>query len=83
MKTATSKRCWNLREDAKLEKASEYQEHARHCRILAANAANREHRGMLSKTASIWESLSKDREVRQARQQQISNLEAENVATTT
>ena len=67
--------CRNLREDAKLKKASEYQEHALHCRILAANAANREHRGMLSTTASIWESLAKNREVREARQQPIGNLE--------
>jgi hypothetical protein len=66
-----------------LNKASDYQEHARHCRILAANAANQEHRGMLSKTASIWESLARDSEARAARQNRISDKEAGIEASTT
>jgi hypothetical protein len=63
-------------EGAEVKKISEYLEHARHCRILAANAANREHRGMLSTTATTWESLAKDREMRLAREQPISDLAA-------
>jgi hypothetical protein len=73
-----TQRAQQLAGGVKLKKASEYQERARRCRILAASAANREHRGMLSKTASIWESLANDSEEREARQHRISDVEAGN-----
>ena len=58
-----------------MKKAAEYLEHAHQCRILAASATNPKHREMLSHTATIWESLARNREQRLARQQTTDNRE--------
>ena len=59
-----------------MKKTAEYHEHAHQCRILAASSSNREHREMLSRMAETWESLARNREVRLARQQRISDLDS-------
>jgi hypothetical protein len=56
-----------------MKKATEYQEHAAECRMLAA-AAKPEHREMLLKMAETWESLAQGREEHVERRKRVSLL---------
>lgn len=44
-----------------MKKASEYREHARECRALAASMESAEQRAQLIEMAEHWEKLAKDR----------------------
>ena len=61
-----------------LRKASEYQEHAKECRLLARTAVSPEHKVMLEKMAQTWESLARDRLERIARTQRIARWDSAN-----
>lgn len=45
-----------------VKKASEYRQHAKQCRTLAAQAVSDEHRKQLSAMADTWETLALERE---------------------
>jgi hypothetical protein len=45
-----------------VKKASEYREHAKECRALAAQAVSDEHRKQLAAMADTWDSLALERE---------------------
>jgi hypothetical protein len=45
-----------------VKKASEYRQHAKECRTLAAQAVSDEHRKQLSAMADTWETLALERE---------------------
>jgi hypothetical protein len=47
-----------------LKKASEYQQHAEECRLLARNAVSPEHKAMLENMAQTWEGLAEERKKR-------------------
>jgi len=51
-----------------LEKAAEYQGHARECRALAAGASSPDHRAALIRMAETSENLARTRVVRLARE---------------
>jgi hypothetical protein len=46
-----------------LQKATEYRDHARECRALAANASRSDHKAALIAMAETWESLARMRVV--------------------
>jgi hypothetical protein len=45
-----------------VKKASEYRQHAKECRALAAQAVSDEHRKQLAAMADTWETLALERE---------------------
>lgn len=45
-----------------MKKGSEYRQHARECRALAATMESEDQRGQLLQMAEHWESLARDRE---------------------
>jgi hypothetical protein len=45
-----------------VKKASEYRQHAKECRTLAAQAVSEEHRKQLSAMADTWDALALERE---------------------
>ncbi len=45
-----------------VKKASEYRQHAKECRTLAAQAVSDEHRKQLAAMADTWETLALERE---------------------
>jgi hypothetical protein len=57
-----------------MKKASEYLEHARECRGLAARAATDEQRQMLLKMAQTWATLAHERAARVAQKRRLQEL---------
>ncbi len=45
-----------------VKKASEYRQHAKECRTLAAQAVSEEHRKQLAAMAETWDTLALERE---------------------
>jgi hypothetical protein len=54
--------------DLFLQKATEYHEHARECRALAANVSRPDHKAALIVMAETWESLARMRVLRVAKE---------------
>jgi hypothetical protein len=57
-----------------MKKASEYHQHARECRNLAAGAKTEAQREMLLKMAETWDKLGNEREARVAQRQRLHDL---------
>ena len=57
-----------------MKKASEYHQHGKECRELAARSGNAEHRAALIKMAETWENLARNRAAHVARLRRIEAL---------
>jgi hypothetical protein len=54
-----------------MKKGSEYRQHARECRALAASMQSDDQRGQLLQMAGHWEALARDREALIARHPEL------------
>jgi len=57
-----------------MKKASEYRQHGKECRELAARSSNSEHRAALIKMAETWDKLARNRAAHVARLTRIEAL---------
>ena len=57
-----------------MKKASEYHQHSKECRELAARSGNAEHRAALIKMAETWENLARNRTAQMARRKRLETL---------
>lgn len=57
-----------------MKKVSEYHQHGKECRELAARSGNAEHRAALIKMAETWENLARNRAAHVARLRRIEAL---------